>query len=386
MLDELIRFMEGESGEALCSVLLLEEDGELRWCAAPSLPEPYLRAMGDICVGASGCACTLAAHRRELVIISDIARDPLWSPAARAAALEHGLKACTSTPILGSRGEVLGTFAFYYRQARGPSPYDLTLLEASRDLAGIAIERSRTFAALEEALTARDTFLAIASHELRTPITTLLLQTRLLGNLKRRGIPEVPMEDLAPKVERLERQAGRLGRLVEQFLDAAQLLSGRFTLAREPVDLGQVAREAVESLSEALASGQCPVEIRGGAGVVGEGDPARLRQVIEALLSNALKFGAGKPIEITVERGGLGALIAVRDHGIGIALADQARIFRRFERAVSAQHYGGFGLGLWLARQLVEGMGGRIGVQSAPGSGATFVVELRSAYPAEENR
>ncbi|KYF80517.1 hypothetical protein BE17_18370 [Sorangium cellulosum] len=375
VLDELIRFMESQSNDALCSVLLVDGSRtHLRWAAAPSLPEAYNHDVDGLRVGAVSGSCGTAVFRKQTVIVSDIARDPLWER-ARDLALSHGLRACTSAPILDGEGEVLGTFAFYYREPRGPSSRDLGLIEISRDLAGIAIERSQSAARVEEALRARDNFLAVASHELKTPIATLLLQITSLERLQRVA-GAIPLREVAPKLGNLERQGRKLLKLVEQLLDATQLLSGRLEVERAPVDLTQTVREVVDRLLDGVAEVAPEVEIRAEGPVICEGDGFRIEQVVVNLLSNAWKFGRGAPVEITVERDDSAARLLVRDRGIGIAAADQARIFQQFERAVSVHNYGGLGLGLWLTRQLVERMRGRISVQSELDAGSTFTVEL----------
>jgi signal transduction histidine kinase len=109
---------------------------------------------------------------------------------------------------------------------------------------------------------------------------------------------------------------------------------------------------------------------------VGTWDRMRIDQVVVNLVSNAAKYGGGKPIDVELESGGRGVLLRVRDRGIGIARVDQERIFHRFGRTEPVRHYGGFGLGLWIARQIVEASGGTITVDSTPGQGSTFVVDL----------
>lgn len=148
VLDLLARTIEELSGQALCSILLLDEDGQhLRHGAAPSLPESYRRAIDGIAIGPAVGSCGTAAYRGAVVIVADIAVDPLWEN-FRTLALRHGLRACWSKPITSSRGGVLGTFAMYYRQPHAPSLQDWELVEMATYLAAIAIERHRDELAL----------------------------------------------------------------------------------------------------------------------------------------------------------------------------------------------------------------------------------------------
>jgi len=151
VLDVLVRLIEEQSDEALCSILLLAQDEtKLAECVAPTLPETYKDAIKEgVPIGACAGSCGTAAYRRESVIVSDIANDPLWAE-YRDLPLSHGLQACWSMPIFGSNGEVLGTFAMYYRTPRDPSPGEWQLVEVSTHLAGIAIERKRGELALRE--------------------------------------------------------------------------------------------------------------------------------------------------------------------------------------------------------------------------------------------
>ncbi|MGZ3459899.1 MAG: sensor histidine kinase, partial [Archangium sp.] len=180
-----------------------------------------------------------------------------------------------------------------------------------------------------------------------------------------------------------EHTSQRLGALVDELLDAGRITAGRLKLEREEVDLATLARDAVGRMSEALARTGSEVKLVADAQVVGRWDRVRLEQVVGNLLSNAAKYGRGQPVEVRVEAGHDGrARLVVKDHGIGIAPEDQARIFERFERAVNGRQFHGLGLGLWISREIVESHGGHIQVQSAPGEGSTFTVEL----PREEGR
>jgi len=151
VLDVLVRLIEEQSDEAICSLLLLEQDGtQLANCVAPTLPKSYKDAIREgVAIGPCACSCGTAAYRREPVIVSDIANDPLWAE-YRDLPLSHGLQACWSMPILSSNAEVLGTFAMYYRTPRDPNPEDWQLVEVSAQLAGIAIERQQAESALRE--------------------------------------------------------------------------------------------------------------------------------------------------------------------------------------------------------------------------------------------
>jgi signal transduction histidine kinase len=223
-------------------------------------------------------------------------------------------------------------------------------------------------AQLHAAVRTRDEFLSIAAHELKTPLTPLMLQ---LGQLKR----ALHGHEVLPLVEIARRQTSRLAELVDSLLDVTRLRGGSFALQRERFDLAELARQVAERFRAQAQASCCPLTVEGDP-ACGNWDRFRLEQVIANLLANALKYGRGKPVSITVDDDAGMARLAVRDHGIGIAQDDVSRIFRRFERAVSSRHYGGLGLGLYVAGEIVDAHGGRILVQSEPGAGACFTVLL----------
>jgi PAS domain S-box-containing protein len=237
-----------------------------------------------------------------------------------------------------------------------------------------ALEVSRLFQESQEAVRARDEFLSIASHELRTPLSAALLQIQTIRRFEAAhpgasaGIPG----GLAV----LEQQLLRLADLTDDLLDVSKLRLGLLETRPEEFDLPLLVQRVVAHQEKAIARSGSSVIIRAPVPVIGLWDAMRMEQVIESLLSNALKFGEGRPIEIEVTTDGTEARLLVRDHGMGIPEAMQARIFDRFERAVSLRHFGGLGLGLYVARRIVESHGGTITVQSAPQRGSTFTVEL----------
>jgi signal transduction histidine kinase len=262
-----------------------------------------------------------------------------------------------------------------------PINNDKLVLAAQR-----ALERRQLMGEIEgfqESVRARDTFLSVAAHELRTPLTALTLSIQHLLHEARMGQAAPLGASILGELQAIARQCKRLARLVANLLDVSQLTAGHVPLQPENVDLAEVARDVVSAMREELAQAGCPTTLRADAPAVGTWDRLRLEQVATNLISNAAKYGQGRPIDVIVEGTGATARLAVRDLGIGIAPEDQARIFERFERAVSIRHYGGFGLGLWITRQIVSAMGGEIRVESQPGAGSTFTVELPCVRPPE---
>lgn len=255
-----------------------------------------------------------------------------------------------------------------------------------RVAAGLAADNARLYTEAQGAVRARDEFLSIASHELKTPLTPLQLTVQ--GTSRR--LPEIVAGTLAAgwlehRFYTIDRQIKRLGRLVDELLDLSRLMAGKFRLELEQVELCEMVRELAERFREP-ANGAPPVQftLRIQEGVRGRWDRLRLEQVVTNLFSNAIKYGSGRPIDVVVSSNGRTASLAVADHGVGISAEDQRRIFDRFERASTTAHLAGLGLGLFIARQIVDALGGTIGVVSELGKGSTFTVELPLAGPPEE--
>ncbi|HKE83163.1 MAG TPA: PAS domain S-box protein [Vicinamibacterales bacterium] len=248
------------------------------------------------------------------------------------------------------------------------------------------LERELLYREAVDAIRARDEFLSVASHELRTPLSALQLQIQMLLRPPRRS-PQAVLspEQLKAKLETAYRLIERLTRLIEELMDVSRITAGRLRLELEEIDLSAVVREVVGRFEEEASRTHSDVEVRAVTPVLGMWDRIRVEQVIANLLTNAFKFGGGKPIEIAVEeRGPIGRLVVV-DHGIGIAREDVERIFQRYEQAISPRAYGGLGLGLYIARQVIEAHGGTIRVQSQPGAGSTFIIDLpKGAITSEE--
>ena len=250
--------------------------------------------------------------------------------------------------------------------------------EAEMALRVVAEERERLLEDRRQAVEARDQFLAVAAHELRTPLTTLsLLADHLIamqtpGRVADSGAAEIQKHHLG----RLKRQVERLTALVVEMLDVSRITRGHLDLVPGPVDLRDVVHEVLDRFDLEIMRRDVTVKVDAPGPVRGTWDAAHIDQVVTNLVSNALKYGAGQPIEVSVRAGTSHAVIVVRDHGVGIPDDEQSKIFGPFTRAVAAKHHEGLGLGLWVAHQIVQASGGRIKVDSRPKEGSTFTVEL----------
>jgi signal transduction histidine kinase len=250
--------------------------------------------------------------------------------------------------------------------------------EAAR--AAVSAERERLLEERQRAITARDDFLAMASHELRTPLSTLELQVGALSRtLDAATSAETADRSHARARDQLavvRRQVARMTRLVAEMLDVSRIATGHLELHRAEVDLGELVGHVVERFGEDIARRKVEVTVRSDDRIRGEWDSSRIDQVITNLLSNALKYGAGEPVTLTVTRSNGNARLDVTDHGIGISEEDQRTIFAPFKRAAGTWQYGGLGVGLWICRQIVSLHGGTLSVVSRPHDGARFTAVL----------
>jgi PAS domain S-box-containing protein len=219
----------------------------------------------------------------------------------------------------------------------------------------------------------RDEFISIASHELRTPLTTLRMQAESIARALRRET--VDLQLVSRKVGMVSTQVDRLERLVDTLLDVSRIEAGRLELELREFDLSALVREVVKAFAVEIERHGCPVLVDD-VPVSGTWDRSRIDQVVTNLLSNALKYGDGRPVEVGVRALDGFAVLTVKDQGLGIAPENQKRIFERFERMAEAKTYSGIGLGLWLSREIVEAHGGSIEVSSEVGEGSTFTVKL----------
>lgn len=243
--------------------------------------------------------------------------------------------------------------------------------------------RKRYEAELKSAIALRDEFLAIAAHELRTPLTALSLQLESLALAFARG----PLDDASAasrKVTKATAQTQRLKFLVNTLLDVSRIATGHLQLDMAEVELAGLIQEVCDRLEETAARAGSRIRVDASPTDRVLGDRLRLDQALTNLVSNAIKYGAGKDILVSSASEASRVRIDVQDDGIGVSARDAERIFGRFERAVSSEHYGGLGLGLFIANQVVTAHGGSIELRSQEGQGTTFTVWLPIASRVRE--
>ncbi|WP_395832823.1 ATP-binding protein [Archangium violaceum] len=370
-----------------CMVDLVEEDGSVRRVEvavadpADALLAEEVRRFPARMDGNPGHPPTTALREGRSVLLSEVKPD-LLPPLAHNDAHARTMAAVRTISLMSvplmARGRTLGVLTFI-STAHSGRHYGTAELAAAEDLArraALTADNARLYRDAQRAVRLRDEFLSVASHELKTPLTPLSLKLQVL-------VREVQARCEAPLAQRLlghldacRHQVKRLSELVHGLLDVTHLSEGQLYLEREEVDLVVLVREVVARLQSQAERTGSPLMLEAEGPVVGQWDRLRLEQVVSHLLSNAVKYGAGHPVSIRVQATGARAHLVVKDQGIGMEPQMLARIFEKFERGVSERHYGGLGLGLYVTRQTLHAMGGTVSVESAPGKGATFTVEL----------
>jgi signal transduction histidine kinase len=223
----------------------------------------------------------------------------------------------------------------------------------------------------------RDDFMSIVSHEVRTPLNGLILETQLRKlHLAKDNASAFTMDKLKAMVERDERQIQSLIRLIEDMLDVSRIRTGKLSIRTSAFDLAELVSNLVESYAAQIAAADSSVTLHAREPVIGVWDEFRLEQVVANLLTNALRYGAHKPIEVRVYCEGDEARVEVRDQGIGISAENQKRIFQQFERVSASHAISGLGLGLFISDQIVAAHSGSISVESEEGQGSMFRVSL----------
>lgn len=368
-----------------CMVDMLDPDDQLKRLAiahtdpskvgrAWKLDRPY--PAGSI--ARFGPAAVVRAERSELA--SEITDDMLRSTTqdSRHLALLRRLRVTSYISVpLRARGRVLGAVTFLStRSDRRYNPADLEFAEELARRASLAVDNASLYREARDALRAREDFLSVAAHELKTPLTSILGYTQLLRARAQveGGIAE--RDQVAVSV--IHEQAERLHRLIESMLDLSRLQAGQFEIKPAAMDLVTLTRRVVDQMQPTLEQHTVTFHCQDDSLLI-LGDEGRLDEVVYNLIQNAIKYSPqGGPVTVTLEREGTSARLAVSDHGIGIPAAVQSRIFERFYRAWNANpvQVSGLGIGLFVVKEIVTRHGGAVEVESAEGKGSTFIVRL----------
>ncbi len=291
--------------------------------------------------------------------------------------LELGANSSMIVPIR-ARGKVRGSLAIVAGTSKPNfSALDLALAEDLGRRAGIAIENALLYSAAQSAIRARDEFVSIASHELKTPITSLKMQLQMMLrgiNVEKNQVPSP--EKLLKALTSSTKQIDRLTVLIEDLLDVTRIETGKLTYKFEKVDLSLMVKEIMDRYSEEAKYAKTEFIQNLDDNVISFCDRYRIEQVFINLLSNAIKYGSNNPIEVTVTSEPGKAYIIVKDQGMGIAKEMQGKIFERFERAISSTNISGLGLGLYITKQIIDAHQGSIEVISDLKAGSTFKVTL----------
>jgi signal transduction histidine kinase len=353
--------------------MLIACDGEKAWRVAQADVDPGRQAVLDELCGGHECdlegpglwAHALRERHSLLMPTSDAPTLRNYGYVERQIELFEALKVRSlMSVLLHARARVTGVLTFGSR-AHIYCRDDLRFAETYANQVGMLLENTRLHAEAQAALRARDEFLALAGHELRTPLTSLTYAVDLL----QRGLVRRAADVIA-------RQTARFSRLIDLITCASQEFDGALPLRFERLDLAELARGVTQDLADSLARAGCEVRLNADRPVTISGDRAGLEVAVSNLLTNAIKFGAGKPVEVTVGATDTTATLVVRDHGVGIPADQQGRVFERYERAVSSSHFGGLGLGLYITSKIVKAHGGDIRTDSRVGEGAAFTIEL----------
>lgn len=284
------------------------------------------------------------------------------------------------TAIRDDRGNLIG-YSKVTRDMTDRKRADDLLKMAYSNLEKRVEERTRellkTNEQLQAAIRSRDEFLSIASHELRTPLTPLKLQIQgLTRAVRHKTFAQFTEQRLERVATTCDKAISRLTGLIDNLLDVSRINTGKLVLNLEAVDLSELAADVLERYKHEIAASGSEITLQAPVPVVGDLDRLRMEQIFLNLLTNSLKYGAQRPVQISITSDATSAVMVFRDNGIGIAQYDQLRIFERFERVASNMNVGGLGLGLYITRQIVEAHRGTITLASTPGVGSTFTVRV----------
>lgn len=260
-----------------------------------------------------------------------------------------------------------------YKQTNLVNEYEEKLEKLKKYIKNLEAEREK----MQIEIKSRDEFLSIASHELKTPLTSMLLKIQmLLHSIRNVSLANFSVENLLKQLETAEQQTQRLSLMINDLLNVSLITTGKLHLELSEENFMEIVKEVVNEFSEKLEKEGIPLLIEGDEDIMIKVDKLRMEQVITNLVMNAIKYGNGKPIDIKVRKNNHHAKISITDYGIGIASDQKERIFNLFERGIHDNSVKGLGVGLYIARQIVKAHQGSIHVDSDGASGSTFTVEL----------
>lgn len=291
--------------------------------------------------------------------------------------LQTSLKICSLIIVpLKGREKTFGVMSLMNSSSnRYFNSEDLLLAEEIAQKVSLAIDNSLLYEKAKTGIRIRDEFLNIASHELKTPLTSLQLQLQILMKNYHQE-PSLTSDKLLSMLDSSERQVKRLSQLINNLLDVSRISSKNLELVKETVNLIEVVNDVTSRFEQAISLSGSELRIVKQKKIIGYWDRFRIDQVITNLLSNALKYGQGKPITLDINLENDVALVKIKDRGIGIEESNLQKIFDRFERTETARQYGGLGLGLYIVKQIVEAHEGKISVKSKVNYGSEFTIRL----------
>jgi signal transduction histidine kinase len=359
-------------------VWMVNRDGGLdllAWASSdPRQEQTMARVLRTLAGTREPTFATRVFRQRQSVLVPDLQRGVLetqnFAPEERETFEEFGITASIGVP-LEVGGTTIGAMAFH-ATARHFNADDRALAEDIASRVAAALQNARMYGVAQEAIRSRDEFLALVAHELRTPLTALQLRTDNLLHRARRG----GNAEETKRTEAVARDMRRFTDVVQHLLEASTIRAEGVKLSHGTCDLAKIVEGCVAQVAERARHAGSPIAVRTEPSIMGRFDRARIERVFLCLLDNAIKFGNKKPIELSLRRDGTQAELTVRDHGVGIAPDRLPSLFEPFVRAVSKEHFPGIGMGLYIAKAIVEAHGGTISVQSTIGEGTTFVVRL----------
>lgn len=293
------------------------------------------------------------------------------------------LKSFLAVAVISRTGEVMGGLLYGDHREGHFGSRDKKIIEGIAAQAAIAIDNARLFQSATDAIKVRDEFLSVASHELKTPITSLKLQFQQASRSITNGNPTVyEKEAVNRRVKKAVQQLDRMNSLIEDMLDASRASLSKMTLNKIKFDLNNLTSEILDSFAEQLTVQKIPYTfVKSATPAFICGDSYRIEQLISNLISNAIKYGNGSEINIVIKEEGSDISLAVTDHGIGITKDNLDKIFERYERAVTGSNISGLGLGLYISSHIAKSHGGKIQVESRYGEGSTFTFIIPKASP-----